>query len=191
MEAEPKADEWELLSPNTSFLRFGLEDIKDLYSKEIDYVDYFMEQPYLIIDSEDDQASIHHDESLPEVKVEDLEQTELKDDSRVEKQEEDLADKLLRSKPPPRPAFVAVIAEMVPITVAMAAAMVCGFLLGSGRRRADTMRFHTYKDNKEMKEMVRQANRINQVLVGTARGMPPPVMQPATISFGGCFGDML
>ncbi|PKU82465.1 uncharacterized protein LOC110095473 [Dendrobium catenatum] len=199
MEDEEKVEEWELLPPNTSFLELGLEDIKDLFSKEIDYADYFIEQPAQLLnlsqsangDEEPSQQSTaskrqsYDEEFQEEIEVEDL---QAKEQSSDDEENEVLGEK-------PRP-IVAGIGEMLSIGAAVAAAMLCGFLLGSGRRkeqprRADTMRFHIYKDDKALKQMVRQANRINQVLVATASGMPPPVMQPATISFGGCFGDML
>ncbi|KAH0459757.1 hypothetical protein IEQ34_012571 [Dendrobium chrysotoxum] len=206
MEKEEKVEEWELLPPNTSFLEMGLEDIKDLFSKEIDYVDYFIEQPAQHLDlsqsanekpSQQPIASKrqnYDEEFQEEIRVEDPKQQTFCNVSEAKEESSDDEDKeVLGEKPRP---LVAGIGEMLSIGAAVAAAMLCGFLLGSGRRkvqprRADTMRFHIYKDDKALKQMVRQANRINQVLVATASGMPPPVMQPATISFGGCFGDML
>lgn len=204
--AEEKVDEWELLPPNTSFLDFGLEDIKDLFSREIDYMDYFIEQtprefqPIQLRDEKplrqatENKSQVYGEKLAEEIQVEDHKQIELKDKSRIEEEEEeDLADKPRSERWRP---LVAGLGEVLSIGAAVAAAMVCGFLLGSGRRqeqlrRAESMRFRVYKDDEAMKQMVRQANRINQVLVATAGGMPPPVMQPATISFGGCFNDML
>ena len=202
-----KVEEWELLPPNTSFLELGLEDIKDLFSKEIDYADYFIEQPAQHLnlsqsatgDEEPSQQSTaskrqsYDEEFQEEIKVEDLKQQTCKVSEAKEEISEDEDKEVSGEKLRP---VAAGIGEMLSIGAAVAAAMLCGFLLGSGRRkeqprRADTMRFHIYKDDKALKQMVRQANRINQVLVVTASGMPPPVMQPATISFGGCFGDML
>ncbi|KAL0916832.1 hypothetical protein M5K25_014375 [Dendrobium thyrsiflorum] len=199
MEKEEMVEEWELLPPNTSFLELGLEDIKDLFSKEIDYVDYFIEQPaqHLNLSEPIASKSQNYDEEFQEeIKVEDYkEQTFCNVGEAKEESSDDDDKEVLGEKPRP---LVAGIGEMLSIGAAVAAAILCGFLLGSGRRkeqpqprRADTMGFHIYKDDKALKQMVRQANRINQVLVATASGMPPPVMQPATISFGGCFGDML